>query len=498
MTAFLLQIFTLAAGFIIPRIMLVTYGSELNGLVSSISQFISLFNLVEAGLAGAAVYALYKPLAEEDHQSINEVLSATNRFYILSGYIFIALTLGLAFIYPSYVKTAGLTPINVGLLVLILGASGVLEFFTMAKYRALLTADQKLYVLSLASIIALIINTIIIVVLAYNEVNLVIMRFVALFSVFARSIIIYTYVKFKYKYINYNETFNNKSLNKRWAAFYLQILGSVQTAAPVIIATFLTSLNMVSVYSIFNMVVGGVSGVLAIFTNGLSSSFGDVIARNEQEVLQRAYQEFELIYYVIIAWTYSCTAVLIMPFIKIYTAGVTDVNYDLPMIGILFTINGLLFNLKTPQGMLVISAGHYKETKVQVTIQALIAIVGGLAFVKLWGLAGILLGSIFSNIYRDIDLLFYIPHTITKLKVRTSFYRMLRVILCFVLIYFPFLQFIHIECSNYLEWINWAFITSIYAFMIVGIINYFFDKNVFINITDRIKNLYKKGSAENC
>lgn len=494
MTAALLQIFTVAAGFIVPRIILVIYGSAINGLVTSISQFISLFSLVEAGLAGAAVYALYKPLADHDRKGINGILSATNRFYVLSGYIFVALTLGLALIYPAFVKTSELSPINVGILVIILGASGALEFFTMAKYRALLTADQKLYVLSLASIIAIILNTVIIAVLAYSGVNIVVLRSVALLSVFARSLILYVYVRLRYKDINYKETPNNEALDKRWAAFYLQILGSVHTGAPIIIATFLTSLSIVSVYSIFNMVVSGISGILGIFTSGLSASFGDVIARKEQDVLQKAYQEFELIYYALIAWAYACTAVLIMPFIKLYTTGITDVNYNIPLIGFLITLNGLLYSLKTPQGMLVISAGLYQETRWQVTIQGLIAVVCGVIFAKFWGLAGILLGSILSNIYRDIDLLFYIPHKLTKLKVRISFYRILRVFLCFGIICWPFMQFINIQSTSYSEWIRWAIITATYALLVVLLVNYILDRAIFMNVVNRCRDLVRKGN----
>lgn len=495
LTAALLQIFTVIAGFIVPRIMLVFYGSEINGLVTSITQFIAYYNLVEAGLAGAAVYALYKPLADEDHKSINAVLSATNRFYILSGYIFVALTLGLALIYPAFVKTAELSPFSVGALVLILGVSGALEFFTMAKYRALLTADQKLYVLSLASIVAIVLNTVIIAVLAYSGASIVILRLVALFSVFARSLILYIYVRLNYTYIDYKETPNNEALNKRWDALYLQILGAVHSGAPVIIATIFTSLQMVSVYSIFNMVVAGISGIVGIFTSGLSASFGDVIVRNQQTVLQKAYQEFELMFYALISWAFSCTMVLIMPFIKLYTAGITDVNYNIPLIGFLFTLNGLFYSLKTPQGMLVISAGLYRETRLQVTIQGLIAVVSGVIFVQFWGLAGILIGSILSNIYRDIDLLFYIPHKLTKLKVRTSFYRMLRVFICFGLICWPFIQFIHIDCHNFLEWIGWAVITAIYALLVVVIINYLLDRRVFMNVLGRFKSLAGKRSV---
>ena len=199
----------------------------------------------------------------------------------------------------------------------------------------------------------------------------------ALFSVFARSLILWLYVRLRYTFIDYREIPNNEALNKRWDALYLQILRAIHSGAPVIIATIFTTLQTISVYAIFNMVVAGVSGIVGIFTSGLSASFGDVIARKEQSILKAAYQEFELVFYALIAWAYSCTMVLIMPFIRLYTAGITDVNYDLPLIGFLITLNGLLFSLKTPQGMLVISAGLYRETRVQVTIQGLIAVAAG-------------------------------------------------------------------------------------------------------------------------
>ena len=66
----LLQVITMLSGFIIPRVMLDIYGSEINGLISSITQFINYFMLVEAGLSAAVVYSLYKPLAEKDYTKI--------------------------------------------------------------------------------------------------------------------------------------------------------------------------------------------------------------------------------------------------------------------------------------------------------------------------------------------------------------------------------------------------------------------------------------------
>ena len=163
------------------------------------------------------------------------------------------------------------------------------------------------------------------------------------------------------------------------------------------------------------MVIASLNGILSIFKSGLSASFGDVIARGETKTLQIAYSEFEFSYYVLITIVYSIAFVTIMPFIRIYTNGITDFIYDVPIVGFLFVLNGLLYNVKTPQGMLVISAGMFKETRIQTTIQGAIAVIVGAILVPYYGVVGVLMGSILSNIYRDIDLLYFIPRNLTKL-----------------------------------------------------------------------------------
>jgi len=489
MTTAFYQILVMVAGFITPRVMLVYYGSEINGLISSINQFIVYFNLVEAGLSGAAIYALYKPLADNNHKAINGVVSAAKKFYIQSGYIFVSLTIGLAVLYPLYVKSDAVTSLNIGLIVLILGVNGALEFFTLAKYRVLLSADQRTYVLSLASIVHIVVNTLIIVVLASQRVDIVVLRFVALFSIFLRSFILMFYVKVKYEYINYKEKPNFAALNKRWDALYLQILGAIHSGAPIVILTVITkNLKLVSVYAIFNMVIAGLNGILRIFISGLSASFGDVIARGEKEVLQKAYKEFELFYYSLIIVVYSVAFVTIMPFIRIYTSGITDINYDLPFIGFLFVLNGLLHNLKTPQGMLVISAGLFKETKLQTTIQGAIAVIGGLLLSPFFGIAGVLVGSILSNIYRDIDLLFFIPRNVTNLPVRKTAYRIIRGFICIGIIWIPFL-YIELDPSGYIHWFFNASLVGVYAVMVIALNGFIFDRDEMFGLLKRIKRM---------
>lgn len=491
MTTALHQLIVMIAGFITPRFMLVYYGSEMNGLVSSITQFITYFNLVEAGLASAAVYSLYKPLADDDHAAISGVVSAAKHFYNVSGGIFAALIGALAIFYPIFVNTSSLSPWLVAILVVVLGAKSFLDFFTLSKYRVLLTADQKVYVVSLASSIYTILNTIVIVVLSMLHVNIVILYIAAILPLASRSVILYFYVKKHYPYVDYHAKRNDAALSKRWDALFLQILQSVQTGAPTVIATIFTSLKTVSVYSVFNMVMTGINGLLAIFQSGLSASFGDIIARKETKTLQKAYNQFEFMYYTIIFFVYSVAGVMLQSFVNIYTHNVTDTNYHQPLLAFLFALNGLLYNIKTPQGMLVISAGHYKETRWRSLTQALIAVIVGVALAPFLGLIGIMLGLLLSNLYRDIDLFFYIPKYVTKLSPFVTIFRVLRMLAAAVLIYMPSL-FLTINPGNYFEWVLYALGFAVYAGIILLAHALIFERENLKAVLKRIKGMLKK------
>lgn len=460
------QLILMAVGLVLPRVMLVYYGSEINGITSSIRQFINYFSLVEAGVGASAIFALYKPLAEQNHGAVSSIVTAARRFYFKSGYLFTALTVLLAFCFPLIRKTAVLSSPELGSLVLILGAQGFLNFFLLSKYNVILTADQRSYVVAIATAVSSFLSAIVIVLLAHLHVNVVMAYALSLLSLAAQSLILFFYVRQKYSYLDFHAEPDNSAMDQRWDALYLQILGIVQAGAPVILTMVFLGYKEVSVYAIFNMVIGGINGLLSVFTSGLSASFGDVIARKETRTLQKTYQEFEFTYYAILTAVYACAFVLIMPFVRIYTAGITDVNYNAPLVGILIVINGFLFNLKTPQGMLVISAGLYRETRWQTTLQGAIAILGGAALAPFFGLPGVIFGSILANLYRDIDLLFFIPKHVTGLPPQNTLKQWVISLLEFVLILLPVTK-ISINAKSFLEWLFYGILWASFAFTVV-------------------------------
>lgn len=488
-TTALLQVVTMISGFITPRFMLIAYGSEINGLVSSILQFISYFNLVEAGLSSAAVYSLYKPIADKDYNKINRIVVAAKYFYIKSGVIFVGLVVVLSFCYPFITDSTVLDRTSILVLVLVLGVNGSLEFFTLAKYRALLTADQKTYVISIASVVYTILNTILVVVLSVMHVNIVLLRSIALLSIFVRTLILYLYVKINYHFICYDVEPDYTALDKRWSALYLQIVQTVQNASPAVLITIFSSLKLVSVYSVYNMVMSGINGIMSVFSTGVSAGFGELIVKGDKKAFEKAYCDFEYIYYFMISIIYSITLITILPFVEIYTRGVDDVQYVNLRFAFLFVTNGILFNLKTPQGMLVIAAGLYKETKVQSTIQAAILVIGGIIFGTSNGLIGIMFASCLSNLYRCIDLYFFIPKMVTHMERKTTLKNIFITILMIIFTYITTTKIIKFHPTSLITWIVYATGIAIYCIVLISIFHIVFEYNKFKTILIRIKNM---------
>ena len=237
--------------------------------------------------------------------------------------------------------------------------------------------------------------------------------------------------------------------------------------------------------------INGLNSVLGIFSTGLGAGFGDLLARKETSKLQKAYQEFEVSYYAVITLIYSVAMVQIVPFVLLYTEGVTDADYNQPLLGFLFTVNGYLFNLKTPQGMLVISAGLYKETRRQTITQALIAVIGGVVLGTTNGLEGIMLAMCLSNLYRAIDLICFIPKHVTMLKVGQTVKSvgvscLAMILICCVSFLLP------MQNTSIFAWLVNSVVLVIAGILIVITLNLAANRKHILSVGGRIKSIIKR------
>lgn len=470
-TTMINSIVVLLSGLIIPRYIIGQYGSSVNGLVSSITQFISYFNLLEAGMAGAAIFALYKPLAEKNQNQINKILSASKLFYYKIGLIYFVGSLFFSFTYGVLFSDV-LSTFGTILLSLSIAVGGVLEFITMSKYRVLLTADQKSYICAIATSISVVVRTVLTIVMIEVGINIALVKLVASFTILIRSMILMTYVRKKYPNISYNEYSGDVVIDQRRDVLLMQILGTVQNAFPIVVMTFFRiDYTLISVYTVYASVISGITMVTEVIINGsIYSSFGEIIQKNDYNTLKRAYGEFETLCCMLFTVLFSCASVLIIPFVKIYTRGVTDIEYIDYILAFLMILNGFFLVVKYPLSSMIQAAGHYRATRWRTVTQFLIGIIAPIVLVPVWGIYGVVIGAILSNVYRTLDVLIYVPKRILKTSYFKHVKRYLICIVSILIVVISTIRFVDFEINNYIVWAIWGIVYAIISLSICGIL----------------------------
>jgi len=482
-----LQIITIISILILPRLILVTYGSSINGLIASLTQFVGYLYIFETGLSTAVIYALYKPLAEKNYDVINGIISATKRAYKQVGLFFIGLLVVLTITYPLIINAEHIDLSTVVFLTLSIGATGIINYFLIGKYSVILTASQSVYILSIARIVYIVVNTSIMIIFIKLKFNIALVYFISLTANLLNAYIISTYSKKKFNYLNFNEAPITSALSKRYDVVFHQISGMIVTNVPVLFLTIFSDLKTVSVYSIYSIIFLGISMILGIFGNSFTATFGELIAIKENGILKESYSQYEFIYYGMLAFTYSCVLILGISFIELYTKGITDASYIDYGTLLLFTLVGVLNNWKTPQNTIIIAAGHFKQTRHRAIIEALLTILVSIPLVIYFDLKGVLIGSSIGLIYRSIDIIY--AQKITDFQFKYTFSRILRFLIIIFLTVIPCKTIFIFEPNNVLTWLLYAMTVAVWVGVVVILTNFIFERSTFLNISLRIKNI---------
>ena len=145
-TSLVLQIVTLVSGFIMPRLLLSQYGTEVNGVVQSITQFLGIINLAEMGIGQVIHSALYHPLATKNNDLISKIVVSGQRFYKKIAIALLFYVGALIFIYPFLINRS-LDWIFTTTLILSMSISLFSQYLLGNNDRTLLSADQRSYIL---------------------------------------------------------------------------------------------------------------------------------------------------------------------------------------------------------------------------------------------------------------------------------------------------------------------------------------------------------------
>ena len=454
--AIIQEVVSVLCAFILPRLILESFGSTYNGLTQSITQFLGMAVLLRAGIGGATRAALYKPLSEENINGISAIMNATAIHLRKISVIIGSCIVGFACIYPFFVL-GEFNWLFTFTLFLIIGFSTFAETMFGISGLILLQADQKLYIYSIISIISIILNTAISALLINLGCSIHIVKMGSAFAFCLKPLLINIYIHHYYR-IDKSITPDYSAIKQRWDAFFHQLANFVMSNTDIVVLTVFVPMKEVSVYSVYNLISTGIRRLVMNFTNGMEAGFGNMIASRETETVKKNFEMVQTMIFFIASIVYITSALLILEFVGVYTKGINDSNYIRPLFAYVLVASQFFLCIRQPYQLIVQAAGHYRQTRNGAILEPIINIIVSVVAVWWFGLVGVVCGTLAATIFRTIQYGVYVSKNLVEgchLSLLKNLFISIIDIAVVIIIY----QFIPLEStSSYFEWVIHAII----------------------------------------
>ena len=484
------QVVATICAFLIPRLILTTFGSEYFGVVQSITQYIGIVNLMIIGLGGAARVALYKPLADKNYYEISRIIKCFRGHMRRAGIMLTAYIAVLAFLYP-YISHNSLTHMEIAAFVVIIGMRTMAETLLMGVSLSLLAADQMISIYSGSMVIARIINTVTIFILIYQGKSIIAVYFFSNLVFIVAALIMKVYINRHYKLIS-NCDPNTEAFALRGAVAYHNIAGFIHENIDITLLTLFANASLISVYSIYHLVTAKMHLVMRTFTNGLEGAFGNMWVKQEHENFKQNFHLYEFLVYNYVSVVFPCVGVLILPFVGLYTAGVDDQNYIFLSIAVFSTVAECIYCLREPYLTIAYATGKYEETKKASAYEAIINLAISLGLIRFLGIIGLLSGTIAANVFRTLHFVWYDYKYILKESYMQFIRRFgLLAINMVINISLGVLIVRTHPISTWIDWIGTAVLVFAESFLIMSINAFIINKTEVLLVFSKIKPLFR-------
>lgn len=413
------QIITFVLGIIIPRLFLTNLGSEANGLTASVGQIFACVGLIEAGIGATTIQALYKPIAQNDRQGINRILAASHKDYNKIGRIYMLCVAGIALIYPFIVKS-GLARWQIVCVILFMGMGNAINFMLQQNYVVLLSAEGKNYIVTNLNLIVNMMTSITKAILLVRGYDIVVVTASQLIITLLRILLLRRYLRKEYSWLDFSVQPDYEALSERKYVLVQQLSYFVYSNTDIVLLTIFCDLKVVSVYTIYNLIIGVVEGIIGAFSSSIIFALG-LLYNEDRKKFKKVYKIYDMGYMTLVFACFTVMYIGILPFLKLYTDGISDINYLDEKLALLFVILKMVTTLRSQSQNTVAFAGHFHQTHKSAIGEMVINLVVSIVGVWSFGIYGVLVGSIVATVYRGISVTNYASRQILEYNKKESY-----------------------------------------------------------------------------
>lgn len=263
---------------------------------------------------------LYKPLVDKDEKKLSSVLVTADSFFKKIGLLFVVYTLILATVYPIIFKTR-FSYGYIFLLTMILSVNLLIQYMFSLTLKTILNADKKGYIVNFTQTIIVICNIILAIISVIIYPSIHVLKLISGMLFILQPVVFGKYVKSHY-HIDWRAPRDNSLIKERWNGFAINLAAFIHNSTDITILTIFTSLKIVSIYSVYNLVSSGIKQLINACLTGIAHTVGQAYAKRNFDELNQKMDIYEYIVFVLVYFFFTVSALLITPFVQMYTKGI--------------------------------------------------------------------------------------------------------------------------------------------------------------------------------
>ncbi|MDE6644105.1 MAG: sugar transporter [Muribaculaceae bacterium] len=401
LVAMLFFVITIFIQFFSRKIFINGLGTDILGLNSTLANMLEFLNLAELGVGTAIGFSLFKPLSSNDYKSTNEIITFQGLLYRKIAYIILVCAITLSCFFPLIFENSGLPIWYAYASFYTMLFSAIVGYFF--NYRqVILSASQQeyriIYSYRLTQLIKVVLQMIAV---YYSNFGYLWWLILEVVFVIISSIALHFTTQKAFPYLK-NSSLTYKELSLKYSELRSKIkqlffhkIGSfaLYQSSPLIIYAFI-SLNEVTLYMNYMLISAGIVQLFNAMYNGVSAGVGNVVAQGNRDYSKTIFNE-------IFSLRFVSSWIVFVTFFMIAGSFVTSwigAKYILPMsTTILIGISLFLNLIRYTVDIFIQANGVYGDIYAPIA-EAIINLTLSILLGYIWGLNGILLGIIISQI----------------------------------------------------------------------------------------------------
>jgi O-antigen/teichoic acid export membrane protein len=420
------KLITIIFPFIVRTIFIHTLGAEYLGLNSLFTSILTVLNLTELGFSSAIVYSMYKPIAQDDADTINALLYFYKKVYRYIGLIILGIGILLIPFLPNLVSGTYPEGINLVYVYLIYLINTVLSYWMFAYLSSIINAHQRNDLISRVNIIiSLAMYTCQTIVLLTVKNYYIYILILPAFTIInnLRTAIIAKKMFPQYKAKGKLSKEVKADIKEKVSGLMINKVCQVSRNAfdSIFISMFL-GLTETAMYNNYYYIMNSIVAIMTVLTNSVTAGAGNSVSMESPEKNYNDMNRLNFAYMWLSGWFTVCLLCLYQPFMKIWVGE----NLMFPFaVVILICLYFYVLKMGDIRYIYVQAKGIWWENRFRAIAESIANLVLNYFLGKYFGVYGIIAATLISlfliNFCYGSQIIF--KHYFTKQKISDYFGR---------------------------------------------------------------------------